>query len=178
MGNHKKAYTNHTTAHHTHTYTHTYTYTHTHIHIHMGFCSFLRFFEKSFLPFWVHFTHIGTHFDVTCFLFSSVRTFLASEFHIHDPFLAVSWPFSFLKKSCLCGPCISPVSALYMMSRSPPKGPDLKSANARFCCCCCLLLLAASDLLSRSLPSVGNHTNILQDHTQMIQKSCNIWCIC
>ena len=78
----------------------------------MFFCNFWRFFEKSILPFLAHFTHIGTHFDVTCFLFSSVRTFLASEFHIHDLFLAVSWPFSFLKKFV----CLVHVSDLYMMS--------------------------------------------------------------
>ena len=47
------------------------------------------------------------------------------------------WPFRgrfhFLKKVV----CLVHVSDLYMMSRSPPKGPDLKSANTRVCCCCC-----------------------------------------
>ena len=112
-------------------------YMHMHMHIH-AILQFSEFFQKSSLPFLAHFTNIGTHFDVTCFLFSSVRTFLASEFHIHDPFLAVSWPFSFLKK-VVCG---VHVPALYMMSRSPPKGPDLKSANARFYCLLAARLLA------------------------------------
>ena len=74
----------------------------------MFFCNFWRFFEKSILPFLAHFTHIGTHFDVTRCLIGSKWGHMDLKSPIHDPFLAVSWPFSFLK-NLSGGPCIRPV---------------------------------------------------------------------